>query len=541
MKTKKFFKDITFESNTIYQVEDEVLNYYKKDTKSVSNIEFFCSTTRYSDALDVAIHIDNKENIVLDFNNSTLFLNGALTPIIISNCKNIEIKNVVVKYDRSFNTQMTLIEKGEDFIKVKVDERFPYEINDGKFIPKSKYWRDETLHQTYIFLQEFDPVTRIGLSWPVVMIGNKDADKCELPWGGQTCSLLAYQEGEYVIFKGKNIPDYHVGSILILCMNNRDISNLVMYNSSNIKISNYRIVNGLGMGLLPIYCKDITIDGLKMFYDDKSIGIISNTADGIHGVALKGDFILKNSIITGTIDDALNIHSNYYVFEDVKDNVLTAICAGPSDAFKIFDVGDKIAIYLDHTMEKIDEATILNIKQEGKKYYFTLDKNIIRVNKGSLIENLSTQPNIYITNCEFGKANTHLRFQSRGEIIIDNCITEMDILFTGDTNFWYESSPVTNVTIKNTKFIMDKSGVVSIPEFKSSKNEPYYHKNITVTNCEFSSPNALYIRYSDNINFYDCTNKENKPFEAHFDNAGTLNTNLNVNIKRTANKGDRDE
>ena len=541
MKEKAFYKKMDFESNTYYKVNEKELNYYKEDTISLDNIEYFCSTTRYSNFHDTAIYINNKENIVLDFNGATLYLNGALTPIIIANSKNIEIKNVVVKYDRSFNTQMTLVEKGEDYIKVKVDDRFPYEVNDGKFIPKSKYWKDETLHQTYIFLQEFDPITKKGLSWPVVLIGNKDMDKCELPWSDSACSLLAYQEDEYVIFKGKNIPPYNVGSTLILCMNNRDISNLTIFNCENIKVTNYRIVNGLGMGLLPIYTKNLTIDGLKMFYDDISCGIISNTADGIHAVSLKGNLIIKNSIITGTIDDAINIHSNYYVFDSINGYELTAICLGQSDAFKIFDVNDDIAIYNGHSLEKIDEAKILSIKQEGKKYIFTLNKKIKEVSKGSLIENLSTNPNVYITNCEFGKANTHLRFQTRGEVIIDHCITEIDLLFTGDTNFWYESSPVDNVLIQNTRFIMNKSGVVSIPEFKSTSVEPYYHKNITVKNCEFSSKNALYMRYTDNINFYDCTNDENKTFDVFLDNCGTFSTNMKVNIKRVSTKSQRDE
>ncbi len=541
MKEKIFHKKTAFESNTYYKVDEKVLNYYKEETISLDNIEYFCSTTRYSNTHDTAIYINDKENIVLDFNGSTLYLNGALTPIIIANSKNIEIKNVVVKYDRSFNTEMTLIEKGKDYIKVKVDSRFPYEINDGKFIPKSKYWKDKTLHKTYIFLQEFDPITREGLSWPVVLIGDKEKDKCELPWGDSACSMLAYQEGKYVVFKGKNIPPYKVGSTLILCMNNRDIANLTIFNCENIKVTNYRIVNGLGMGILPIYTKNLTIDGLKMFYDDISCGIISNTADGIHAVALKGDLIIKNSIITGTIDDAINIHSNYYAFDSIKDNELTAICLGQSDAFKIFDVNDAIAIYNGHTLEKIDEAKILKIQQNNNKYVFTLNKKVKEVSKGSLIENLSTNPNIYITNCEFGKANTHLRFQSRGKIVVENCKTEMDLLFTGDTNFWYEASPVENVLIQNTKFIMNKSGVVSIPEFKSTNVEPYYHKNITIKNCEFSCNKVLYIRYTDNINFYDCTNKENKKFDIYLDNSGTFNTNLDVNVIRATTKAQRDE
>ena len=34
---------------------------------------------------------------------------------------------------------------------------------------------------------------------------------------------------------------------------------------------------------------------------------------------------------------------------------------------------------------------------------------------GCMIENITANPEVTITNCRFGKANTHLRFQNRGK------------------------------------------------------------------------------------------------------------------------------
>ena len=49
------------------------------------------------------------------------------------------------------------------------------------------------------------------------------------------------------------------------------------------------------------------------------------------------------------------------------------------------------------------------------------------------------------------------------------------------------------------------------------------------------------MRYTDNINFYDCTNDENKKFDVFLDNCGSFNTNMNVNVKRVSTKSQRDE
>lgn len=542
MKKILFQKGIEFESNSYYFYRGDRIDYFKEDCTALDDDRYFCSTNKYSNYHYAAIYLHDLENVVIDFNGATLFLNGALAPIIMRNCKNVEIKNIVVEFDRAFHTQMTVKEKGKGYIKCEVDKRFPYRIEDGKFIPYGKYWEDTTLHQSYIFLQEFDSKTRRGINWPVVLIGNKDLDSIKLPWGDDSACLLASEEDGLLVLKGKNIPEYQVGSYLILCMNNRDIATSTMVECKDLKITNFRIINGVGMGLMPIYCENITIDGYKLFYDDKSVGIISNTADGIHAVSLKGKFELKNSIITGTIDDALNIHSNFYGVKNIEGNILHATTLGQSDNFVIFHEGDELAVYKDHTMEEIDRAKIMKINHiKGQKEYdFILDKKIKNAPENSLIENMSTQVEVHINNCEFGKSNTHLRFQTRGKVLIENSKTEMDLIFTGDTNFWFESSPVNDVTIRNVEFDTDRYGIASIPEFKASEKEPFYHKNVTVENCKFSCNLGIYARFTDNIKFFNNTNKNNENFKIFLDNCGIFSGD-NVIVERVNQRGSRDE
>lgn len=512
MNKKTFIKKQEFENNTIYSLNEKRIDYFIDDCISLDNEEYFVVQKTYSSDHKACVFINNKENIVLDFKGGTLFCNGALSPFIIRDSSNIEIKNVSICFDRAFHTQMTLIEKGKDFLKCLVDPRFPYRIEDGKFIPSSKYWEDTTIHESCVFLQEFDSKTLKGLSWPVVLIGNKDEEAAKLPWGGKGFSFLAYQEGDYVVFKG-DVPNYNVGSILVLAMNNRDIASIFMYNSKNIKLTNVRIINGLGMGVMPIYCENITIDNLQMKYDDKSIGIISNTADGIHTINCKGDIVLKNSYLSGMIDDAVNFHSNYLCLESINDNKVTVKCVGAAiEKIKLVDIGDLIALYNGDSLDEVDRATILNIvKLDRGLYELTLSKKITKnCPPGSLVENLSTQANITIENCYFGKANTHLRFQSRGKIRISKCICELPIIFTGDTYYWYESSPVNDLVISNVYFDRDATPILSIPEYHSTDAAKYYHKNIYINCCQFKSKEIAFIRQTENVFVTDCVNLNNE-------------------------------
>ncbi len=542
MRRVRFHKGCAIESNTEYYFDKDLLEYHEGDTVFSDDPSYFCQLPEHSKGHGVAVCVESKENVILDFGGATLLLHGLIQPFVIANSKNVTVRNVSVQYDRSFTTEMILKERGENYLRCTVKDGFPYEIEDGRFIPCSPYFRDEELDKAPIFLQEFDTETLKGISWPVVLLGSLDKEKAALPWGGTVPMMLAYEEGGDVVFKGENLPDYKPGSTLVASGGNREITSLTAFNSEDVRIENYRILNGLGMGILPVYCKNVTIDGLKMFYDEQSPGIVSNTADGLHAVALKGDLIIRNSVFNGMIDDALNIHSNYYAFEKKDGNEMYVTCSGPTLTFKIFGEGDTISIKNGHSMYETARYQIRKVETvDAKTKKLTLDREVRNHAEGDLVENLDTNPNVTIENCSFGKANTHLRFQTRGKILVKDVYTELKLLFTGDTNYWFEASPVNNVTLENVRFETDHFGVTSIPEFKSCEKEKYYHKNIKIVSCSFKSPNAVYARFTDQIDLLDCANDAGAPFEAVLDHCGSFETNCEVNERRTNTKAEKDE
>ena len=177
------------------------------------------------------------------------------------------------------------------------------------------------------------------------------------------------------------------------------------------------------MGIISMYVKDLTIDGLKLTKDDISKGMVSNAADAMHLVATKGKLEIKNCIVEGMIDDALNIHTLFYEAESANGTTLQVFRHQRSHClnthFTLFGIGDKIAVYKGQSLELKQTATITDIKQIDSQYMcFTTDIPLENVEKGDLIENLSTQPEVHIHNCFFGKSNTHLRIQTRGKTSI---------------------------------------------------------------------------------------------------------------------------
>ena len=522
------------QSNRKY-VADSDVHVYLKDCIHLDSSLYTCcgENHRRDNQINIALLVKDKENVTIDFQGHTLFLHGKVQPFIFDNCKNIRIKNVTVEYDRSFCTEIEVLESTSTRLRGRLPQKFPCKVDDGKLVPYGEYWENHDLNRAPVFLQSFDKDTRRGDGLSLVVFGNHlDMDE-KIPWITITRRLIAKFEGEDIVFEGEDIPVLKVGNIAVIGHEDRRYSNLYAVNCKNLYIENYRIINGAGMGILPFHTENIYIDGLKMTCDERSHGVHTNEADGIHAVACSGDFVLKNSIIEGVIDDALNIHGNFCSFQRAEGNKLYAECKGSvCKDYTLFGNGDKIRVYHGSTLEVCGEYTIESFRRVSvTEWEFTLDKPVGTHAEGDVIENLSAQPKVLIENCVFGKANTHLRFQSRGGITIKNCVTELPFLLTGDMNYWYESSPVEKMNIENVQFVGNRANVICCPEFTPTEQKPFYHGSLIIKNCSFDVETAITARNTRYIEFINNTNTSGKDMKISLSACGEIQAD-GVEIER---------
>ena len=140
-----------------------------------------------------------------------------------------------------------------------------------------------------------------------------------------------------------------------------------------------------------------------------------------------------------------------------------------------------------------------------------------------MIENLSTQPDILIEDCRFGKAISHLRIQSRGKVVIRHNEIGLPLMFTGDTNYWFEASPVTDVLVCENRFVGSRGCIRSCPEYKASAEAPYYHRGIRITDNVFDIVQAMHAINTDDIVFTGnrCSDIAQIP-QIHAENCGRI-------------------
>ena len=81
------------------------------------------------------------------------------------------------------------------------------------------------------------------------------------------------------------------------------------------------------------------------------------------------------------------------------------------------------------------------------------------------------------------------------------------MLFTGDTTYWFESSPIRDLLIENCRFLNTKYGprILWDSHVEYTEKEKYYHKNITIRNCYFDHGLVAKFDHVDGFTFVDNT------------------------------------
>ena len=223
-------------------------------------------------------------------------------------------------------------------------------------------------------------------------------------------------------------------------------------------------------------------------------------------------------------DDALNIHGNYYTVQSVEGNVIharlnTDVQANPgvNAHYKMFDKGDVLAICRGNTTVCKQKLTVEQVEVTGD---FTVDiyfgGEALDLRKDDTVENLSAQADLHIKHCRFGKAGTNLRLQTRGKILIEDCECSLKIALTGDKNYWYEGSPINDLTVKNCHFVGKRANIGAYPSFDVCAESPYYHSGIKILGNTFDVTMALDFSNCRDVLFEGNVQAAGLPFENQF-------------------------
>lgn len=209
-----------------------------------------------------------------------------------------------------------------------------------------------------------------------------------------------------------------------------------------------------GMGMRFDEGENAYLNRVKFIRDENRL--LTCTADILHTAHLSGDFVITNSVLEGSHDDAINVKTFYTKVNSIQANVMNVIQT-QSEVVIDFEVGDTIEVYNPDGFAYSNSFTVQEVKRYGNNFELTLDRSIPRSYTNYLVGNTTKATHMTLENSLISnKRNRGILLQGK-ESVIRNCAFQnvlmggIQVLAVADS--FNEAIVPTDITIENTKFL----------------------------------------------------------------------------------------
>lgn len=403
-----------------------------------------CSEEEWPDKTKhFGIWISGKKGITIKGEGARMVCHGDMTPIGISESRDITLTGLEVDFERPGMSEFTYIstEPGKTLCRFHKDSR--YVIEDGILQLEGEGWRTETPHCV-----RYSPAEdRLYYSedWDILH-GSKAV---ELEPG---LVLFATPAG----FKAAPGDVITVRDRI-----RRQTGSLVQY-SENVRLEGmkYRFMHGLGV--ISQFTRNVSLIDCLFTPAEDSGRIIASSADFAHFSGCAGLVEVRGCKFCGAHDDPINVHgTNLRAVRKISDRSLVVrFSHDQTYGLKAFRPGDKVAFEHAGTLERYARATVRSAERlDDYEILLNFDRDLPDgLELGSdCVENMTWTPKVIISGNDFSRTNTRgiLLTTPRKAVIENNVFRHVGmngILIAADAADWFESGPVRNVTIRGNRF-----------------------------------------------------------------------------------------
>ncbi len=498
----------------------------------------------------IAFLLENFDKVTIEGNGAELIFHGQMMPFLLENCNNVTIKDLTIDWDVPFTFlgEVIAVDPKGEWREIKPrtkEDGFSWKLAGGRIkFPNIDGFSYTELGSTLAFT----PDTKRPIVGALDLHSNPTKVE-KLPNG----NLKIYE-------KLRQMPP--VGSLLSSKGNREDdryAPAFDMKECKNIRLENVTVHHALGMAFLFERSEDITISDCNVILRDGSNRVISSTADATHFANCKGDILVENCTFQNMLDDGTNVHGTYVVVTDILNSktVRVALQHFEQMGFKFADKGDDMWFIKTPSPERAEVRTVNSTKNINEKYIDIEFTEAIPsdLKVGDILENKTWNPTYTMRGCTIQNIRARAVIIKTPEKIVieDNYFSSMmsGVLLRGESNFWYESGAVTDVTIQNNTFhnsgdCGSKHAALYItPVFGKGfdKNMPY-DRGIKFINNKIDTfnPRVVIAENAEDLLIEGNTIILNNDGKATFPDAPVFDLTdcVNVTIQDNSHKADRD-
>lgn len=430
----------------------------------------------------VGLLFKNLRNVTVEANNAVFVFHGKMITWVIDSSKNISIRNVAVNYERPGMSEMTIKEITPASVTAAVHPDSKFAIINGKLEWYGEKWVSRNFHAVLV---KPGQGTLFYSSWEPFLKSRAEV----------IAPLTVKFTGDFSKFKADT------GDVLTIRDRYRDYVGAFHNRSKNINLFNVSMHSMHGLGIVSQFCENLSYDSVFVEPAAGSGRVIASSADGMHFSGCKGQITINHCRFRGMHDDPVNVHGTHLKVTEIISPVKLKLrfMHHQTYGFPAFVAGDSVA-FLHSAALQVFGAGIIKSASLISEREMTVEMQEPfpgLLKEGDALENITWTPSLTIQNSRFEGTNTRgTLVTTRRKVVIENNVyyrTGMHaILIENDASGWYESGPVTDVTIRNNRFIecgYNSGGnnyIINInPEAHEWVKGYYVHRNIKIENNYF--------------------------------------------------------
>ncbi len=487
---------------------------------------YYVSNNDYS-VKNIAFDLQGKKNITIDGEGAELMFHGHVTPFVLDNAEYITLKNFRIDYRNPFYIQARITDAGENFTELTFDgDTFACKLKDGKlcFYSPEDGW--ESL-ENRVLVTEFDdsgrPSPYLGPYFTVL----GDIEKDFL--AGMYRYFTAEESAPNTIRLTGRIGYTHtIGNWWVCTFGGRHNPGIFLTESKNIMLQDIDLYHTAAMGVIGQCSENITLERVRAMTRPNSGRVLSVSADATHFVNCSGKITLRDCSFTSMLDDAGNFHGIYTIVKKQEtEHTLSLTFGHPQQrGIQLYRPGDIVRLVNNNTMQPYALLTVKNAELvSGETLRLTVEERLPEeLCVDHVVENHTRMPEVFLTGCICGNNRPRgFLLTTCKKVVVEDCTffnMNSAIECAGDANSWYESGPVTDVTIRNNHFedsAYAGGNVITVCPVVRENSGVAYHRNITIENNHFRlhEKRFLYARHTENLVFRRNTYTEDLSLSAH--------------------------
>ena len=470
----------------IYKDRVQQREYHTSNTNSIENSRKW-----------IGLLIEGQENFTLKGNGSLFMLHGNMMALAVVHSRNVTLEDFSWDFGVPTISEMTVTgtgtaSDGKPYTDYRIPACFPHEITGNTITWQSErspdtgqyYWTQTGFHNPSYGIVAYQPNGEMSRNYytdagPFTNVSSiqamEDTDNT-----GDTYIRIVYTS------KTARMEELQKeGAVLQLAANaHRQTAGAFTWESENVTARKVNVHYMHGFGWLIQMSKDVYYYECNLVPREDSGHIVVSFADGIHASGAAGELVIEDCNFANTHDDPINLHGTFTRVEQrVSDKELVLkYIHNQQGGFPQFHPGDKVAFFTRDTLESTDNetlytvASVVNPGESGNDlrtmqvtFEETLPSNLsdkIGNEPKYVAENVTYAPKVTIRNCTFRQVPTRgILCTTRNPVLIEgNTFKNMSmatIFLSNDSNDWYESGPIRDMTIRNNEFYIKSIGRTS--------------------------------------------------------------------------------